>query len=199
MFNVSGASAPPEATLDDAGDWVSSGRPQRRNTCSLQMLTTASNVPSPTDIDEVTESLLTASRALVAVAARSLASVDESVTLPQYRVLVVVASRGPQLMGQLAEALEVHQSTATRVVDRLVGKGLVARSSSHASRREVQIDLTKRGRRIVHDVSAARRADIERIVARMPAALRSATVDALRAFNDAAGEIPQPLWTLGWQ
>ena len=136
---------------------------------------------------------------MVAVAARSLAAVDESVTLPQYRVLVVLASRGPQLMGHLAEALDVHQSTATRVCDRLVGKGLVERSSGHRSRREVRIELTAKGRGIVHDVSAARRVDIERIVARIPPAVRSATVEALTAFNDAAGELPQPLWSLGWQ
>jgi DNA-binding MarR family transcriptional regulator len=169
----------------------------------MQVLSTASNAPSSTDIDThidmVTELLLTASRALVAVAARSLAAVDESVTLPQFRVLVILASRGPRLMVQLAEALGIHQSTATRVCDRLVAKGLVERSRDHPSRREVQIDLTAEGRRIVHDVSAARRADIEQIVARIPPALRSATVEALTAFNDAAGEIPQPLWTLGWQ
>ena len=167
----------------------------------MQMLSTASKAPTPTDIDidMVTEALLTASRALVAVAARSLAAVDETVTLPQYRVLVILASRGPQLMGRLAEALGVHQSTATRVCDRLVGKALVERSSGHPSRREVQIDLTPEGRRIVHDVSAARRADIEQIVTRIPPPLRSATVEALTAFNDAAGEIPQPSWTLGWQ
>ena len=165
----------------------------------MQVLSTASRVPSATDIDMVTESLLTASRALVAVAERSLAAVDESVTLPQYRVLLVLASRGPQLMGQLAEALGVHQSTATRVCDRLVGKALVERSSGHSSRREVRIDLTLQGRRIVHEVSAARRVDIEQIVGRIPPALRAATVEALTAFNDAAGEIPQPSWTLGWQ
>lgn len=179
----------------------------------MQLLSPASNSPpsvhadtdtgtdtgTGTDSNTVTELLLTASRALVAVAARSLASVDESVTLPQYRVLVVLAARGPQLMGQLAEALGVHQSTATRVCDRLVGKGLVERATGRHNRREVQIDLTPDGRRIVYGVSAARRADIERIVTRIPPALRRATVKALTAFNEAAGETPQPSWTLGWQ
>ena len=40
--------------------------------------------------------MLTASRVLVAIAARSLADVGEEVTLTQYRSLVVLASRGPQ-------------------------------------------------------------------------------------------------------
>ena len=43
----------------------------------------------------LTDALLTASRALVAVAARSLAAVDDDVTLPQYRALVVLAVAGP--------------------------------------------------------------------------------------------------------
>ena len=46
--------------------------------------------------DSLTDALLTASRALVAVAARSLAAVDDDVTLPQYRALVVLASQRTQ-------------------------------------------------------------------------------------------------------
>ena len=49
--------------------------------------------------------MLRASRVLVAVAVRSLAAVDHDVTLPQYRALVVLASRGPQRPTELADAL----------------------------------------------------------------------------------------------
>ena len=45
--------------------------------------------------EPVVDAVLTASRVLVAVAARSLAEVAEEVTLTQYRSLVVLASRGP--------------------------------------------------------------------------------------------------------
>ncbi len=53
----------------------------------------------------VREVVITATRALVGVAARSLAEVNDDVTLPQYRVLVLLDGRGPQTMGELAEAL----------------------------------------------------------------------------------------------
>ena len=43
--------------------------------------------------EEVVDAVLTASRVLVAVAARSLAEAAEEVTLTQYRSLVVLASR----------------------------------------------------------------------------------------------------------
>ena len=46
--------------------------------------------------DELVDTVLAASRALVAVAARSLAAAGDEVTLPQYRALVVLAARGPQ-------------------------------------------------------------------------------------------------------
>lgn len=86
----------------------------------------ASNVASVED--EVVDAVIGASRALLAVAARSLAGVAEDVTLPQYRTLVVLVSRGPQRVADLADALGVLPSTATRMLDRLVAKDLVRRA-----------------------------------------------------------------------
>ena len=78
---------------------------------------------------QMTEAVLTASRALVAVAARSLATAAATeVTLPQYRALVVLAAQGPLRVGDLAEALGIHPSTTTRLCDRLVERKLVRRA-----------------------------------------------------------------------
>jgi DNA-binding MarR family transcriptional regulator len=81
--------------------------------------------PAPAAADELVDTVLAASRALVAVAARSLAAAGDEVTLPQYRALVVLAARGPQGTAELAAALAVNPSTATRMCDRLVRKGLI--------------------------------------------------------------------------
>jgi len=146
----------------------------------------------------VTDAVLRASRALVGVAARSLAVVDSEVTLPQYRALVVLASRGPRLVGELAEALGIHPSTATRLCDRLVTKQLVTRAAGRDNRRETTISLSGRGRRLVDRVTVLRRREIEAIVERVPPELWSATVAALTTFSEAAGEPPQHSWALGW-
>jgi DNA-binding MarR family transcriptional regulator len=146
--------------------------------------------------DTVVDAVLRASRALVAVAARSLAGVDHDVTLPQYRALVVLASRGPQSPGELALALGVHASTVTRMCDRLVAKGLVHRATSAADRRAVELRLTARGRRLVDSVTASRRDEIARIVARVPVAQRRAMVRALHSFGEAAGEPDDSGWFL---
>jgi DNA-binding MarR family transcriptional regulator len=147
---------------------------------------------------KVADALLTASRALVGVAARSLAAVVDDVTLPQYRALVVLAARGPQTVGDLADAVAVHDSTATRLCDRLVAKKLVHRAVSRGNRRETVIRLTSEGRSIVDRVTTIRRAEIERIVGRIPPALRQPAVEALEAFSEASGELADQSWALGW-
>lgn len=94
------------------------------------------------DVDAVTRAVLTASRLLVAVSARSLAEVEERVTLPQMRMLVVLSTRGATKLVTLAEALQVAPSTALRMVDRLVTTGLVDRQVNPDSRRETLLRLT---------------------------------------------------------
>ncbi len=150
-------------------------------------------------MNEITDAVLYASRVLVAVAARSLAGVADQVTLPQYRALVVLAAKGPQSLRELAEVLDVHTSTATRMCDRLVRKRLVRRRQSRQDRREVVLDLTPPGRDLVVEVTGRRRSEIARIVARVPRDQRHALVSALTAFGRAAGEVPEQSWSLGWE
>lgn len=148
--------------------------------------------------DDLVDAVLRASRALVGVAARSLATVAEDVTLAQYRVLIELASRGPLRLADLADALTVDRSTATRMCDRLVRKRLVARRRTSDDRRVVRISLTAVGAELVAEVSRRRRDEIRRIVRRMPSSDRSLVVEALQAFSAAAGQAPEQDWSLGW-
>ncbi|GAB2982621.1 MarR family transcriptional regulator [Amycolatopsis acidiphila] len=140
------------------------------------------------DVDAVTDAVLTASRLLVAVSARSIAAVDESITIPQFRLLVVLGSRGPVKLTALAEFLAVNPSTATRMVDRLVAAELVSREANPASRRELVVSLTGTGAAVVREVTQRRRKEISRIVGRMAPTTRRGMVRALAAFTDAGDE-----------
>ena len=60
-------------------------------------------------LDEIVTALLTASRALVGVSARSLAGVEDAVTLTQFRTLVVLQAHGPTSLNRLADRLEVSR------------------------------------------------------------------------------------------
>jgi len=147
----------------------------------------------------LSDAVLTASRVLVGVAARSLADVGEEVSLQQYRALVVLAARGPQRPGDLAVALGVDPSTATRLCDRLVGKHLITRRRPPADRRQVRLDLSARGRSLVDAVTERRRREIDRIVAHVPAGEQAALVRAFTTFATAAGELPDDRWARSWE
>ena len=67
-----------------------------------------------------------ACRILVAVAARSISAVEEEADLLQVRALVVIASRGPVSLGELAQAAGLHLTRASRLCDRMVQAGLIA-------------------------------------------------------------------------
>lgn len=172
--------------------WVGAGRvlfgvPARHTRTGLP--SRDPEVPASDDIDAMTDAVLTASRLLVAVSARSIAAVDESITIPQFRLLVVLHARGPVKPTALAEVLGVNPSTTTRMVDRLVAAGLVRREANPESRRELVVKLTGNGTQVVREVMRRRRAEVARIVDRMPSGTRRGLVRALTAFTAASGEL----------
>jgi DNA-binding MarR family transcriptional regulator len=149
--------------------------------------------------DSVVDAVLSASRVLVAVAARSLSDMAEEVTLTQYRTLVVLASRGPQNLAGLAEAVGVTPATATRMCDRLVRKELVRRRNERNDRRQLRVALTAKGRSLVDAVTDRRRREIELIMKDIPTEEQVLLVQALSRFTAAAGEVPEQDWTTGWE
>jgi DNA-binding MarR family transcriptional regulator len=146
----------------------------------------------------VVDAVLSASRVLVAVAARSLADVAEEVTLTQYRTLVVLASRGPQNLAGLADAVGVTPATATRMCDRLVRKDLIRRRTERDDRRQLRVALTARGRSLVDAVTGRRRQEIARIMSEIPVEQQAVLVQALGRLASVAGEVPEQDWTTGW-
>ena len=76
----------------------------------------------------------------------ALASLGEDVTLPQFRALVVLRTRGPQRAADLAALLNVTASTSSRMIERLVRKHLVRRVRTPDDRRTVRVSITETGR-----------------------------------------------------
>jgi DNA-binding MarR family transcriptional regulator len=157
--------------------------------------------PAIGSIDELVTAVLTASRVLVGVSARSLAEVEDTVTLAQFRTLVVLDNHEEINLNTLADLLSVTSSTAMRMINRLLISGMVTRRDNPTNRREVLLGVTDEGRRLVQQVTAKRREEITRIVAVMPETRRDELVMAMRAFAEAAHEPePRPETTaaLGW-
>lgn len=131
---------------------------------------------------------MAASRVFMSVIAESVEEVEPIVSPLQLRTLVIVAARGPLNGTSLAELLSVHPSNATRVCDRLVRGGLLARAQSDLDRRHLELTLTADGKKLVDGVMDRRRDALTRVLSRMPSTKRLQFAGALRAFGNAAGE-----------
>jgi DNA-binding MarR family transcriptional regulator len=159
--------------------------------------------PPSTSTDAAVDGVLAASKALVGVAARSLAALgDDELTLAQYRVLLLVVEGRARAPGDLATLLEVHPSNATRVVDRLVAKGLLERDAMEGDRRVVSLAATPSGRATVGRVLRHRRRIIEESLADLGPGETEVIGSALARFAEAAGEVADvpsdDAWRLGW-
>lgn len=141
--------------------------------------------------DVVTEAVLTASRLLVGVSARSIAAIEESITIPQFRLLVVLYTFGPMKPSAAAEILHVNPSNITRMVHHLTSTNMVERHVNPEIRREVVLELTETGEQTVSQVTVQQHRHIADIVERMPDRQRTWLVEALEAFNVAGAESPE--------
>jgi DNA-binding MarR family transcriptional regulator len=145
-----------------------------------------------------TDQLLTVSRRLVAVAARSIAGIEADVSVVQFRALVALWEHPTRSLASLAGELDVHPSTATRLCDRLVAKGLMIRQPSPCSRREVELQLSAEGRDLVQSVIDRRRRDLMKVARRMTAEERALVLTAFEIFDRAAEAITDDDNTVPW-
>lgn len=150
-------------------------------------------VEAPVD-EDVVDAAMTASRALVGIAARSMSSAGADITLAQYRTLVVLASRGPQRIADLACFLGVQPSTAGRMCDRLVRKAYVRRYRARDDRRVVRVSITPAGRDVVDEATRLRRESVTGVLAAVPADRHAAIAEILRLLAAAAGEVSDDQW-----
>ena len=95
-------------------------------------------------------------------------------------------------IGQLAEALALSESATSRLVERLVQRGLLRRASSPTDRRQVTITMTAAGRRVVSRLIARRRRSYVAVLERMSPGDRIKLLKGLAAFAAAAGALPAP-------
>jgi DNA-binding MarR family transcriptional regulator len=146
-----------------------------------------------------TDALLAACRLLVGISARSLAAVEDRVNLIQLRILTMIASREPVTLSELATAVGLHLSRASRACDRLVETGYVIREDDPHDRRSLRLTLTEEGKGIVADVTSARRAAVQPAMRRLEPEMRAQLVEALERFTTEAGEpADNELWMMGW-
>jgi DNA-binding MarR family transcriptional regulator len=69
-------------------------------------------------------------------------------TVPRWRVLMVIANKGPSSIGKLVELTFIPQSGVSRVIDQMERDKLVVRRNSPEDQRVVEVHLSTRGKSI---------------------------------------------------
>jgi DNA-binding MarR family transcriptional regulator len=95
--------------------------------------------------DDLRDSLVQVSFAVIAVLSRVAAEQDLSLT--QLRVLGILRDRQPT-MAELASYLGLERSTVSGLIDRAVQRGLVQKDADPTDGRSVRVSLTERARRL---------------------------------------------------
>lgn len=148
---------------------------------------------------DLVEDVMAASRLLVAVSVRSMQEVDPALTPIQVRTLMILGSRDSMRPSELAQALGVHPSNATRTCDKLVAAGLLDRRENPQNRRALILSLTPAGRQLITSISRRRARAISKVLGALPAERRSAVASAMGEFAAAGGEaMDSALWAAGW-
>jgi len=75
---------------------------------------------------------------------------EHGLSIAMWRVMAVLASRGSQRQIDLADLTSIEVSTLSRLVSRLIRKGLGTRTRSANSNREVAVKLSPKGQSLVN-------------------------------------------------
>ena len=95
----------------------------------------------------------------------------------QHQALLAIKGLPPRqiaTVGILAERLQIQHHSAVELTDRLQSKGLIRRSRGEADRREVLLELTLRGEKLLRELTLSHRAELQLAGPKLVAALESA-------------------------
>ena len=121
-------------------------------------------MPDPDPVpDEILNELEAAARALVLVWGRSAERLRPKVSASQLRALIVVGRHTSINLMSLADELGSIPSVTSRLCDRLQAAGLLTRTTGVQDRREVVLNLTRDGRRLLQQFRRDRKADLREV------------------------------------
>lgn len=108
------------------------------------------------------------------------------VSASQLRVLFILEHNEGINLRTLADALGSTPPSTSRLCDRLQAVGFVERRAAIASRRELELYLSRRGRAFLTDLRARRESALQSVLEQMSTPQRSALLKGLEAFCAAA-------------
>lgn len=119
----------------------------------------------------------------IARLARLIERADTDLSLPQYRVLAMVAA-GDERATRLADRLNLAKPTITAMVESLVERGLIRREQVEGDRRAVGLRITPTGEAALEVAEAAMIARIAPMLDRLDEADREIVLGAIELVQD---------------
>jgi DNA-binding MarR family transcriptional regulator len=127
-------------------------------------------------------------RALVGLTLQSLQVLDGEVSVPQFRLLLVLSGLGRVPSSRLAAELGMTASSVTRLADRMEAAGLLARGTDPRSRSIVTLEVTPAGIDLVARVVERRHVLLAAVLGRMSPAEREEAARVARRLSELAGD-----------
>jgi DNA-binding MarR family transcriptional regulator len=93
--------------------------------------------------------------------------VRQGISMTQLHVMNMLERHGEMAMSRLAEMLDVSDSNATGLIDRIEERGFVERIRVPSDRRVVLVRITDRGREVMEEVETLREEMLERMLGRL--------------------------------
>jgi DNA-binding MarR family transcriptional regulator len=127
-------------------------------------------------------------RAMVGLTMKSVDVLGGEVTLPQFRLLLVLSGLGRVPSSRLAAEMGTGASSVTRLADRLEAVGLVVRGTDPRSRSVVTVEVTRAGVELVARVVARRRELLSAVLRQLLPADQEQAVRVARKFAALAAD-----------
>jgi long-chain acyl-CoA synthetase len=120
----------------------------------------------------------------LAITARLLERALDDMSLPQFRILLLVAV-APERANRLASQAAISRPSLTGVLDGLVSRGWVRRREVDGDRRGVSLEVTPPGRRALLRAQRAVATRVDELLEHLEPHRREAALDGLSALGDA--------------
>ena len=108
-----------------------------------------------------------------------------SLSIVHLNVLSILELEGPLAMGRLADALDVSVASATGIIDRMEGRGLVERKPQAADRRVIEVHITDGGAAVFPMIADVRTTHLEQVLDQLSARELGSLLIGLRALRRA--------------
>lgn len=77
---------------------------------------------------------------------------QKSITAPQFKALQILMKNETMTIGDLSQKMDLACSTITDLIDRMESSKLVSRKRDEKDKRVVKIEVTEKGKEVLHEV-----------------------------------------------